>query len=668
MSGREKNCCWHFANASGRDEGPNSATEMQFSKERYTTLVREAIQNSLDAVLDESKPVTIKIEVRTLKKIEYMELFTLKRHIQGCIDYYGEKAVRFKPMLDYFGEGNLDYEMGYINVSDNNTKGMQYIENNPNCTFYAFALAQGVSVKEGDGSGGSFGFGKTAYFQISPIRTIFVSSRFHKNDKPAFLGITSLCTHKIDNQKKTAVGYYYNKYEGDELPVPVTNDEEIPVRFRRNEPGTSISIIGVDIDEKSRKAAKDEMVEAVLRNYWLAIWENKLQVDIDGIFIEKDNITEWMEKIFEDENDNSTWKNKYNPRPYFDAVRFTDTNREDCIKISDNLQNLGNVDLYVKINKDATDKIIYMRRNLMFIERANRRTHYGYNALFVCRGKCGDNILKELENPTHDKWDPRYRITKQNLNSNSLAGKLGKEVLNDIEAFVTEKTESIFRKENVDSLYITGLEDYLYIPEDLVSNEDIAPKTSFETSFGLPTDEKKDDGALPKAAIVNPAKVDKKEVKQVGHVIVTKGGTISPNKQSERIVGAGYKHGSHGPKPLKSRGSNDFVSADVAQNDDGTYWEYIQVSYRVIAQMRGNKIFHNIIFHSPSSTENGMVELIVGGEQTDEILQIRETSAGEIKGNFITGLHVREGKNIVSVCFNDNLKHAIILKAYESKK
>ena len=59
MTGQaEIGCKWHFAEQTGgTDIGPNDAMSQIFKKVPYEALVRESIQNSLDAVYDRTKPV-----------------------------------------------------------------------------------------------------------------------------------------------------------------------------------------------------------------------------------------------------------------------------------------------------------------------------------------------------------------------------------------------------------------------------------------------------------------------------------------------------------------------------------------------------------------------------------------------------------------------------------
>lgn len=302
MAGREKNCRWYFADQPNVQEvGPNNAMEQNFKHHPYASLVRESIQNSLDAVLDKSQPVRMSFSFNEMRGIDYPQFFELRNHIQGCLDYYpnnrNAKAI-YEPMLKLFEDQIYANHLGYIRISDYNTKGMSYEDGKTDSPFYAFVRSAGVSAKDDTTAGGSFGFGKAAYYLLSPISTIIVSTCTENNEK-FFEGATSLCTHLYDGIKKVAFGYY-----DDQNGKPISEETDIPARFRRSEPGTDINILGFNINY--REEAAQEMTEAVLRNFWMAIYNGKLEVDInDTIHIDKDNIAELMEQVFEDEDDNT---------------------------------------------------------------------------------------------------------------------------------------------------------------------------------------------------------------------------------------------------------------------------------------------------------------------------------------------------------------------------
>lgn len=69
---REKNCKWHFDDNTGVEEGPNSALEITFKKTPYSSLIRESIQNSLDAVLNADEPVRVTVEMKEIKIADFL--------------------------------------------------------------------------------------------------------------------------------------------------------------------------------------------------------------------------------------------------------------------------------------------------------------------------------------------------------------------------------------------------------------------------------------------------------------------------------------------------------------------------------------------------------------------------------------------------------------------
>lgn len=74
MAGREKNCKWYFADQPNVQEvGPNNAMEQSFKNHPYAALVRESIQNSLDAVLEKSAPVQVVFSFREMNGCDYPE-------------------------------------------------------------------------------------------------------------------------------------------------------------------------------------------------------------------------------------------------------------------------------------------------------------------------------------------------------------------------------------------------------------------------------------------------------------------------------------------------------------------------------------------------------------------------------------------------------------------
>ena len=157
---------WHFVENPNLN-GPNDAIHEKFRQNAYYSIVRESIQNSMDVQLDHSKPVVVKFETLNINQAEHPELFTIKEHIQSCLEYFKNDIQAqdlFNGMLNYL-ETNSSIKI--LKVSDFNTQGMKYEKDNPTCPFTSF-MSQGISSKP-SGAGGSYGFGKGAYYVPSKI-------------------------------------------------------------------------------------------------------------------------------------------------------------------------------------------------------------------------------------------------------------------------------------------------------------------------------------------------------------------------------------------------------------------------------------------------------------------------------------------------------------------
>ena len=286
-----------------------------FKKEPYESLVRESIQNSLDAVQDRSKPVHVVFRWKRLTEANCPGLFSIRDHFQECINFWNNQPAKdkFEPKIRYIDE-NAVGGMFCLEVSDSNTSGMDYRPEDHSCPFYSFVRSAGNSSKAMNSAGGSYGFGKAAYYNVSRISTVLVSTQTPEG-KNYFEGVSSICTHKYEGKKRTHVGYYDNN-DGE----PVTDIDRIPKRFKRDEPGTSVFIAGVDQNE-----GYEDIVSAVLTHFWLSILEGKLTVSIklnnegnlftaeEALEINGETLDDLIYKTFTDEQDNI--RGHTNPRP-----------------------------------------------------------------------------------------------------------------------------------------------------------------------------------------------------------------------------------------------------------------------------------------------------------------------------------------------------------------
>ena len=653
MSILERNCEWHFEKQpqAAQDIGPNNAAEAYFADTPYPSLIRESIQNSLDVVKDKSQPVKMKFEFGKLRTKSFDNFYKLREHIWGAYKLYGKKADQYKTMLERFdmtyNNQNVIY---YIKVSDFNTTGMDYKPDDS--PFYAFLRALGYNVKTDDAAGGSYGFGHSAFFVMSPIHTILVSTMTDAG-KTYFEGAANLCTHLYKGKDGVETKYmHYGYYDNQDGQKPASLQTDIPDRFYRNEPGTDIYVMGVDGEASKVDAAYKEMVKATLRHFWLAIYNNKLIVEIGNTVIDTDSLEELMSQNYPEILDKARSHDDYNPRPYYEAVKNAGTSNQ-FIKIEKKLSILGDTNLYIWKNKEARDGIVHMRNKCMYIFRARHySSSYGYFGVLYFKDDKGGALLKDLEDPAHKKWEF------------SKLGDKGYLIREEINNFVSESLQSIFVTNGEGALGIAGTDEYLFVPEDLLTPD--AEKLKDNPLFGTPDDDQQEEGNSPTTDIIDsaPTYIETKEKK--GKVVILK-----PSKGKPK---GGGSMGGHirSTKKKRKKGKGTAPGGGGYEPDDtateGEFLHNVPVDYRVMAEQKSGKMIHTISMKVENDVVNGQIEIIVGGEERDETVGIISASQGTINGNTISDLVLSKDKrNIIELQFEDNMKHIVKLTAYEFK-
>lgn len=658
MPRREQNCKWYFADQPNTfEDGPNNAMAQNF-KDRYASLVRESIQNSLDAVMDKSEPVRMEYTICELRGEDYPEFFVLREHMKGCMDYFhADKNAKemYTKKLKFFGDKELMSRLGYIRVSDYNTQGMAYKEGDNQNGFYAFVRSAGVSAKSDPTAGGSFGFGKAAYYLISQINTILVSTCTPNYEK-FFEGASILCTHTFRGVKKVAEGFY-----DDQNGKPITEENAIPVRFRRSEPGTDINIMGFDLSETAD--AVKEMTEAVLRNFWMAILDGKLEVNVNNtVVINKSTIPSLMEEYFNEDKEEKKRQKTYNPLPYFEAVYHAGSSSKFRF-YEDTLPILDHVCFFMAKDKSATDTVTYLRAPRMKVYEKKTKTNYGFYGVFFCDSEKGNEILRKMENPAHDEWKP------SNIqNAGSLKG-MARIALQEIDRFINECITNTFSMKEKTAIDIKGLEDFLYITSADDVDEELEIDTQPEANQGLPTGHVQEEESTYTTDITpgpdNPTLTPKAAPPSTGHVMINK--TTNATNTTGGNLRSGHGEAKQKPKAkgIQKPGNAADSRTEDENGEKGIFAVPISIPYRAFSQVESGCVWHYIVLHPNQEIGNVRLHFYAVGEESDEELQVAESNIGNVSGNIIRDVHLEERSIRIKVRFTDNMKHAVKLSAEE---
>lgn len=673
MSQAERNCKWNFApRTGGIDQGPNEAMGDIFKKLPYTALVREAIQNSLDAAKNEKEPVIVTFKRSSVDTHNYPQLFQLSKHMNACKKFWKTEDAnkRFDPMLEYIEEAWNSNRIYYLEISDENTTGMGYRKGSTSSPFYAFVKSIGNSVKQNAAKGGSHGFGKAAYFNASKIRTVLISSLTEKGQY-VFEGVSGLCTHEMSGQKREHYGFYTNASFSDS-EEPITNKEDIPIRFVRKEVGTSAFILGVDYGSKGTERMKKRILESVITNFWGAIIDKKLEIHFaieQKYTLDASNIFEWAERCFEDSDDTKSYFT--NPRPYMDAYANVGSDFNH-MKFVDTMPTLGKVELYLTRTKNGTDTFIMMRSPLMMVKSQRNRTNYGFYGVFVCRDLKGNEILRRMEDASHAEWNYRNcddRTDRENA----------KKAEDEIKEFIDNCIAQVFHSGNTTTLTFGGLEEFLTIPSSLDDDEDYGgemesdngkgngERTDNENSESTTDIEDDGNGTLPE---------DDSEGNN-GQVIIYEGTDGTPAPDGGETGGAN-EPGSNGGTG-NDGGSGGEKSGGDEGNDEGnggsqTIPSYgpgdgepsrrtrLNVRYRAFAQASaGGGYLHRLVINSNRDSEDSIVQVWCAGESSNEAIPIKSADQGICSGNAILHVKLQQGRNVINIKFDDDMRHSIIL-------
>lgn len=190
--------------ASGARRG-GSASEHAFSGQ-IDTLVREVVQNSLDARDDPRQPVRVVFKLVVLDGDSLAEFQTAIGwdHVLDNLDDASTQrgGELIKTALEQVGTGE---SLCLLVVEDYNTHGLTGAEHrsdspDQNNNFCALIKDELYSDKAGEGSGGSFGLGKALLWAYSSLKMVFFASSLKElpsgGENPRVIGRCSLPWHE----------------------------------------------------------------------------------------------------------------------------------------------------------------------------------------------------------------------------------------------------------------------------------------------------------------------------------------------------------------------------------------------------------------------------------------------------------------------------------------
>ena len=385
---------WQFPPRNGGVEYVQDPSSQFFGDEPVAKLVREVIQNSLDASNSSlGVPVDVEFRAITLDAAEFGS-DGLRKHVEACLEQAKtEKDERIKEVyrraLDRLDGGRVEC----LIITDTGTHGLR------DGRWESLVLREG-SVNKVDGTAsGSFGIGKNAVFNVSDLRAVIYSTRYVEltGTVEKMQGKATLMSHTVEGAPRQHIGFYAL----DEMQ-PVLS-REIPPALRLADRGTRVTILG--FNPRTGDWA-GEVVRATLENFFVALHQRRLFVRVFPGGNEAIEINyETMDGLFG--RNTVTLADSYF---YYRAIRESEP--VNTIEIP----SIGSLELYVLMEDKAPRRVCLVNSNGMKItdsrdQKTNPIAPRGSNlwqdyAVVAVPSKEGDEWLRKTENVSHEALSP----------------------------------------------------------------------------------------------------------------------------------------------------------------------------------------------------------------------------------------------------------------------
>lgn len=453
---------WNFSDAGPTlpNQGPAITGTKIFRGGHFKNVVRETIQNSLDAKepsLPGNCPVRVEFELMHLEQNDVPGAEELSRAIDLCYDYIssmeGVKLDDIKVLKDSSDQLLKKNRVPVLRISDYNTVGLN--EKN----YVSLMDNEGLTPKTDEDSAGSFGFGKFAPYLLSPVNTVLYGSRTGEDYR--FIGRALLSTFMDDGKRKMGTSLFGSLSENCDRVLAIDSEGDVPDIFKRSEKGTDLYILCFDREEDWM----NQTAFSVLENFFYAIWKEKLVVvlkdETQEVVFNSSNIGDMIRKykeLYDEEYASEEDSFSYTAPVFWNVINNNAT--EGPINFDD-FRGKGEVLLYLSMGDGIEGReVLRMRNSGMKIDITTRYDRLPpFNAVLVATGEGKKDedyhgniskFLRELESPAHDNWAIE-NITKPDITREARL------VLKTLHSTIREEVKKRMPKDDGTPIDIFGL-------------------------------------------------------------------------------------------------------------------------------------------------------------------------------------------------------------------
>ena len=426
-------------------------------------LVREAIQNSLDAkVKDSDDPVRVRItfpDDSSLPRAEDAERYleSLWSHIEAT------------DVINEIPETNG--KVPFLLFEDFGTRGLvgeperhEDPDEGELADFFYFWRNVGRGKKQGE-ERGRWGLGKTMFPASSLIHAFFGLTVREGDSHPLLMGQSTLSIHHINGKKHDPYGYYAVHDPADQFALPIKDQQHID-DFCSTFSISRVSETGLSVVVPYPRTEIDatDVLKSVVKHYFYPILSRGLIVDViadgEAVTIDAATINDVVRKHFSEDDKTflgtlalANWyislkkkkmvrakPQKVHRSPTWNAELFTTGQIDDFAEILDSLQPIcvripvhvirygekpetSYFDVVLERDPDLEQPLDEFIRSGITITGVTSLREAGIRALVIADDLPISTMLGDSENPAHTEWQDRSRnfVGKYGVGKSTLA-------------------------------------------------------------------------------------------------------------------------------------------------------------------------------------------------------------------------------------------------------
>jgi hypothetical protein len=403
-------------------DGFNEPGVEHFAGSPFRSLGREGTQNAIDATKNSPTLIRIKrIEIATSSIPGVDELVAAVSRCKAEAANESDKAVTF---FDGASAMLGKPKISVLQFADFNTRGVRGPCAN-GTPYFALMKATGQSKKDSGTATGSFGIGKFAPFTVSGLRTTFLTTVWAGEEGTInhYVQGKSILMSTIKGDKTLrGTGFWGVKancqpLDGqlDKLPEWLKRDSETDEAT-----GTTLSIVGF----LGTKGWELILTASIAESFFGAISRGNLEVEIgDGPLINSATLT----SVFQNENIIDAVKDqKEEPETFLSSGHFLKAlqSTESVIEDTQNAT-LGHCRLHILVGESLPKKVAVLRNGMLITSELTRLRRFGefkeFVAVLECLSDKGNELLRAMEPPAHDQFEPERLGTSQLQRSGRVA-------------------------------------------------------------------------------------------------------------------------------------------------------------------------------------------------------------------------------------------------------